>query len=207
MAGNSVCFDATKCVDALSDSSSRYAAEQSRRNAALRKADADVRQLEREQQQQVLEGNKAAPGPDVDPLELSAVPLDTSGDDAGDYYDDGPDDYDDMEYATVDATGGGANIADGINATLPDFSAAMPEAAAAAAAVTFEDLVRQHIEQYMAETQKYVIAFIRVCVSDRDVMHVGVSFLLPFLLFAHRHFNFCVHRFDGVGKRTGARGV
>jgi hypothetical protein len=81
--------------------------------------------------------------------------LETSGDDAGDYFDDGPDDYDDdVEYATVDAVNGGAAAIEGMEADLPDFGAAMPEAAAAA--MTFEDLVRKHIESYIAETQQCV---------------------------------------------------
>ena len=69
-----------------------YAAEQARRSAEIRKADTEARRME------IAVGAAAHGGTDgggvfaaLDPLELSAVPLDTSAGDGGgaDYYDDG----------------------------------------------------------------------------------------------------------------------
>mmetsp|Transcript_30519 Transcript_30519/g.91485 ORF Transcript_30519/g.91485 Transcript_30519/m.91485 type:complete len:631 (-) Transcript_30519:32-1924(-) len=143
---------------AFKEFASLYAAEQSRRNIALRKAEAAAREREREGHSLQHTSENTRGNLELDPLELSAVPLDMSGDDGDGYYDDGPDDYDDdIDYATVEATHPGASALDGmtVDTTLPDYGAAMP--GAAAAATTFEDLVRQHIETYIAETQKYAV--------------------------------------------------
>ena len=133
-----------------------YSAEHKRRNTAVRKAGAAEKA-----QEQLAEEARAAELQRIDPLELSAVPLNMSADDDADddygMFDeaDNGDDYDapaDVQFDDVEATGLGAEIQDGM-ADEPDYMAAHSQAAA----VTYEDLVRRHIDAYIAETQKYAV--------------------------------------------------
>lgn len=107
-----------------------------------------------------------------DALELSAVNLTAGGydDDDGGMSDNGFDD--DGGFATVDAADASVLFGDASMVShngnqgfeyAPDLMAAREAAgdsAVAAAAMSYEDLVRSHIEKYIAESQQYVLPHI-----------------------------------------------